>query len=267
MLPCRSPEDAAALPFNFWGGLVGYLGYELKAECGGRAAHAAPTPDAALFLADRLLALDHAEGACGCASESWPAWCGVLAVGAGGRVLETRFDLFFGDLYWAACRDPTSVRPRCSPSCRPACLPAGDVYVLALWEAESAASRAEAEEWVAATAAEVQRLAASRSELQQQQQQRQEQLAPQQQSLQQEQQQQRNGCAARGAVEQPPTKQQQQQQQQPLPGPFRLREGRARYIKNVGACMQVRPAAARGLQRARRSWYAPRLWRFAWPRL
>lgn len=66
LFPC-SPEDAVALPFNFWGGLVGYLGYELKAECGGRAAHASPTPDAAFLLADRLLALDHRTGECwGC---------------------------------------------------------------------------------------------------------------------------------------------------------------------------------------------------------
>jgi para-aminobenzoate synthetase len=54
--------SAASLPFNFWGGLVGYLGYELKAECGGAAAHQADTPDAALLLADRLLAADHATG-------------------------------------------------------------------------------------------------------------------------------------------------------------------------------------------------------------
>ncbi|KAK9822013.1 hypothetical protein WJX74_000597 [Apatococcus lobatus] len=55
-------QDVGKLPFDFWGGLVGFLGYELKAECGGRQAHAAPTPDAMLFLADRLIALDHHTG-------------------------------------------------------------------------------------------------------------------------------------------------------------------------------------------------------------
>ncbi|KXZ56786.1 hypothetical protein GPECTOR_1g708 [Gonium pectorale] len=56
------PEAARELPFNMWGGLVGYLGYELKAECGAAHAHAAATPDAVLFLADRLVAVDHREG-------------------------------------------------------------------------------------------------------------------------------------------------------------------------------------------------------------
>ncbi|PNH04621.1 Para-aminobenzoate synthase [Tetrabaena socialis] len=56
------PEAAAALPFNFWGGLVGYLGYELKAECGAANAHASAAPDAVLYLADRLVAVDHAAG-------------------------------------------------------------------------------------------------------------------------------------------------------------------------------------------------------------
>lgn len=46
-------ETAQHLPFDFWGGYVGYLGYELKAECGGDNVHQAPTPDAAMFLADR----------------------------------------------------------------------------------------------------------------------------------------------------------------------------------------------------------------------
>lgn len=53
------------LPFDFWGGLVGYLGYELKAESGGDAAHTSYVPDAAFFLADRqaqLLALSLTKG-------------------------------------------------------------------------------------------------------------------------------------------------------------------------------------------------------------
>jgi para-aminobenzoate synthetase len=52
------------LPFEFNLGYVGYLGYELKAETGGRAAYQADTPDAALVFADRLLALDHADRCC-----------------------------------------------------------------------------------------------------------------------------------------------------------------------------------------------------------
>ena len=35
-------ETAQQVPFDFWGGYVGYLGYELKAECGGEHAHQAP---------------------------------------------------------------------------------------------------------------------------------------------------------------------------------------------------------------------------------
>jgi para-aminobenzoate synthetase len=49
------------LPFDFTCGFAGYLGYELKAECGARPAHASPLPDAALVLCDRLIAFDHAE--------------------------------------------------------------------------------------------------------------------------------------------------------------------------------------------------------------
>jgi para-aminobenzoate synthetase len=48
------------LPFEFIGGFVGYLGYELKAECGGALAHRSPLPDAVLMLADRVIAYDHA---------------------------------------------------------------------------------------------------------------------------------------------------------------------------------------------------------------
>jgi para-aminobenzoate synthetase len=49
------------LPFDFNLGYVGYLGYELKADCGGEAAHRATTPDAAFVFADRMVAFDHEE--------------------------------------------------------------------------------------------------------------------------------------------------------------------------------------------------------------
>jgi para-aminobenzoate synthetase len=53
--------DAPALPFAFTGGYVGYLGYELKCECGAPGKHRSPFPDAALLRVDRFLAIDHAE--------------------------------------------------------------------------------------------------------------------------------------------------------------------------------------------------------------
>jgi para-aminobenzoate synthetase len=47
------------LPFDLGGGYVGYLGYELKAECGAVAGHRSDVPDAALIFADRVIAVDH----------------------------------------------------------------------------------------------------------------------------------------------------------------------------------------------------------------
>ncbi|GGP46702.1 aminodeoxychorismate synthase component I [Streptomyces abikoensis] len=52
--------DVPELPFEFALGWVGYLGYELKAECGGDAAHSSPDPDGALIFADRAVVFDHA---------------------------------------------------------------------------------------------------------------------------------------------------------------------------------------------------------------
>jgi para-aminobenzoate synthetase len=49
------------LPFDFNCGFVGYLGYELKADCEGSAAHTSSMPDAAFVFADRLIAFDHVE--------------------------------------------------------------------------------------------------------------------------------------------------------------------------------------------------------------
>jgi para-aminobenzoate synthetase len=47
------------LPFDFALGWVGYLGYELKAECGGESRHRGATPDAAMVFTGRAVVLDH----------------------------------------------------------------------------------------------------------------------------------------------------------------------------------------------------------------
>ncbi len=52
---CDSPE----LPFDFNCGFVGYLGYELKAECGARSSHDSPLPDAYFLFVSRALVFDH----------------------------------------------------------------------------------------------------------------------------------------------------------------------------------------------------------------
>jgi para-aminobenzoate synthetase len=51
------------LPCEFNGGYVGYLGYELKQECGAQGPHPAPHADAQLLFADRFLVFD-AEARC-----------------------------------------------------------------------------------------------------------------------------------------------------------------------------------------------------------
>jgi para-aminobenzoate synthetase len=47
------------LPPGLMGGFVGYLGYELKADCGSPNVHRSDTPDAVMMLANRLVAVDH----------------------------------------------------------------------------------------------------------------------------------------------------------------------------------------------------------------
>jgi para-aminobenzoate synthetase len=51
------PEIARGL----LGGYVGYLGYELKADCGAVNAHRSDLPDAMLMFANRVVAVDHAN--------------------------------------------------------------------------------------------------------------------------------------------------------------------------------------------------------------
>ncbi|MGH3770819.1 MAG: aminodeoxychorismate synthase component I [Pseudonocardiaceae bacterium] len=55
------PIDPPDLPFDFALGWVGYLGYELKAECGGDRVHRSDYPDAMMLFADRAIAFDHEE--------------------------------------------------------------------------------------------------------------------------------------------------------------------------------------------------------------
>lgn len=56
-------DDAgAALPFQFRGGFVGYLGYEAKALFDAERGHLAAAPDAVWMRARRFLAFDHAGG-------------------------------------------------------------------------------------------------------------------------------------------------------------------------------------------------------------
>src|SRR3954453_4794052 len=57
----RLRATAPELPFDFTCGFAGYLGYELKAECGGALVNPSPLPDAALVFCDRLIAFDHDE--------------------------------------------------------------------------------------------------------------------------------------------------------------------------------------------------------------
>ncbi|MFC7480432.1 hypothetical protein ACFQX7_10835 [Luedemannella flava] len=57
---CRIDDPGLPCPFAL--GWVGYLGYELKAECGGEPAHRSDLPDAAMIFADRALVLDHVAG-------------------------------------------------------------------------------------------------------------------------------------------------------------------------------------------------------------
>jgi para-aminobenzoate synthetase len=52
---------AQDVPFPFTGGYVGYLGYELKSECGASAKHVSPLPDCMLLRVENFLAIDHFE--------------------------------------------------------------------------------------------------------------------------------------------------------------------------------------------------------------
>jgi para-aminobenzoate synthetase len=58
----RVIETPPGHPPNLIGGFVGYLGYELKADCDSSNVHRSDVPDAVLMLANRLVCVDHVRG-------------------------------------------------------------------------------------------------------------------------------------------------------------------------------------------------------------
>ncbi|CAJ1976769.1 unnamed protein product [Sphenostylis stenocarpa] len=53
-------NEYEGLPFDFHGGYVGYIGYDLKVECGVKSnRHKSKAPDACFFFADNLVVIDH----------------------------------------------------------------------------------------------------------------------------------------------------------------------------------------------------------------
>jgi para-aminobenzoate synthetase len=55
-------EPPAGIERGLLGGYVGYLGYELKGDCGAVNVHSSDLPDAMLMFANRVVAVDHAGG-------------------------------------------------------------------------------------------------------------------------------------------------------------------------------------------------------------
>lgn len=52
-------SELQGLPFDFCLGWVGYLGYEMKAECNGSKQHISEYPDASFIFSDRAIVIDH----------------------------------------------------------------------------------------------------------------------------------------------------------------------------------------------------------------
>ncbi|NGY65579.1 aminodeoxychorismate synthase component I [Lentzea sp. NEAU-D13] len=67
------------VPFDFALGWVGYLGYELKAECGGDFAHRAEQPDASFVFADRAVVIDHVDDCVYLLSLTDDSWFGDVS--------------------------------------------------------------------------------------------------------------------------------------------------------------------------------------------
>jgi para-aminobenzoate synthetase len=106
-LASRTPAAAPAVPFEFLGGYVGWIGYEARSETGMAGPHLSPVPDAALLFADRVVAIDHVADT---------AYLVALAPqGDEAEVAQARSWLS------AASADLAALRGQVSPALRPAC--------------------------------------------------------------------------------------------------------------------------------------------------
>lgn len=110
----RAVDAPDTLPFDFLGGYVGYLGYELKGDCGAGNRHHAPEPDAQWLFCDRFLAVDHLEGRTYAVALCHPhdvhetdAWLSATT-----RVLDTLPSA--GDAAGARARPPVPIVARAS---------------------------------------------------------------------------------------------------------------------------------------------------------
>ncbi len=86
------------------GGYVGYLGYECKADCGSRNLHSSDLPDAAFMLANRVLAVDHAN-----------ACTYLFALGPEGDPEAGRWLAWAAEMVAAAIAEPPPAAPLAPP--------------------------------------------------------------------------------------------------------------------------------------------------------
>ncbi|XP_057979569.1 aminodeoxychorismate synthase, chloroplastic isoform X2 [Malania oleifera] len=57
---CYEEKEYEGLPFDFFGGYIGYIGYNLKVECGVASnCHKSRDPDACFFFVDNFVVIDH----------------------------------------------------------------------------------------------------------------------------------------------------------------------------------------------------------------
>ena len=96
-----SPRNVAR---GLIGGFVGYLGYELKADCGSPNVHSSDMPDAMLLFANRVVAVDHANEV-----------THVIALGREGDAEADRWLDATVELVRAAISSPPQPRPLAPP--------------------------------------------------------------------------------------------------------------------------------------------------------